>query len=70
MLDLRITKGLALGQFHVALMFDAFNIGNWFNMSGFNGRMYDQSGNPYASYGAFTGAYQPRTLQFGARVSF
>ncbi|MGE5680141.1 MAG: hypothetical protein ACM34K_04605, partial [Bacillota bacterium] len=70
MLDLRVAKYFDLANVRVGLMFEAFNVGNWFNSSGFSGRMADANGNRLLSYGLATGAYLPRTMQFGIRVFY
>jgi len=67
-LDIRVTKYLTMGRVKLGVIFEAYNVGNWFNASGYFGRMFDANGNPYASFGQPVGAYQPRTMQLGARV--
>jgi len=70
-LDLRITKTFSFpGGYRFLLMFDAYSIGNWYNASGYFGRMKDASGNPLSTFGTATGSYAPRTMQLGARVYF
>lgn len=70
MFDLRISKFFTLNRFRIVLLFEAYNLGNWFNASNYYGRMYDSQGNPYANFGQPTGAYLPRTMQLGTRIFF
>lgn len=70
MFDLRISKSFAYMGYKVTLVFDGFNLFNWFNAASYFGRKYDASGNPYANFGLPTGSYAPRYLQLGVRVSY
>ncbi len=69
-LDLRVTKFFNLESMRLGIWLDAFNAGNWFNASGYFGRMHDASGNPLTNFGDPSGSYAPRTVQIGARVYF
>ncbi|MDZ7309237.1 MAG: hypothetical protein ONB49_19570, partial [candidate division KSB1 bacterium] len=68
--DLRISKSFILPPAQAELIFEAFNVFNWFNASGYSGRKYDAAGNPLLSFGKPTGAYAPRQMQLGLRVSY
>ncbi len=68
--DLRVSKSFIFEPVKIELMFEAFNVFNWFNASGYFGRRLDAAGNPLASYGQPTSAYAPRQMQVGARVSY
>ncbi|HEY9187994.1 MAG TPA: TonB-dependent receptor, partial [Ignavibacteria bacterium] len=70
MFDLRLSKSFDFENFNINVMFEAYNFFNWFNASGYSGRMKDGSGNPMASFGQPSGAYLPRTMQLGIRVSY
>jgi hypothetical protein len=68
--DLRVSKSLVFAPAQAELIFEAFNVFNWFNASGFSGRRFDAAGNPLLSFGRPTGAYAPRQMQLGLRVSY
>ena len=68
MVDLRVTKFFVVDGRRLGIWLDAFNAGNWFNASGYFGRMRDASGNVLTDFGKPSGSYAPRTLQLGARV--
>ncbi len=68
--DLRISKSFEVDQFKAELIFDAFNVFNWFNATGYFGRMFDATGNPLSTFGKPTGAYAPRQMQLGVRVTY
>jgi hypothetical protein len=70
MFDFRASKVFSVANANVEVMFDAFNLFNWFNATGYNGTMHDQSGNRLLSFGNATGAYAPRQMQFGLRVTY
>jgi len=70
MVDFRLSKSFTFEPVRVELMFEAFNLFNWFNASGYSGRRYDAAGNPLASFGQPTGAFAPRQMQLGFRVSY
>lgn len=70
MFDLRISKVFDIANAKVELMVDAFNTFNWFNASGYNGTMNDQSGNQLLNFGKPSGAYAPRQVQAGLRVTY
>jgi len=70
MFDLRLSKAFDFENFNINIMFEAYNFFNWFNASGYNGRMKDGSGNPMASFGLPSGAYLPRTMQLSFRVTY
>jgi len=68
--DLRISKTFEFEPVKAELIFEAFNALNWFNATGYNGRMTDAAGNPLASFGKPSGAYAPRQMQLGVKVSY
>lgn len=68
--DIRLSKVFEFGYYRIALIFDAFNVFNWFNAAGYFNRMYDASGNPLANFGQPNSSYAPRYLQFGLRVFY
>lgn len=70
MVDFRISKSFSYLNYKVTLIFDAFNLFNWFNAASYFNRMYDASGNPYANFGQPTSSYAPRYLQLGVRISY
>jgi hypothetical protein len=70
MVDLRLSKRFDFEPVQIELIAEGFNVFNWFNASGYNGRMYDLAGNPLASFGTPTGAYAPRQMQLGIRVTY
>lgn len=70
MVDLRISKRFDFNPMRAELIFEVFNVFNWWNASGFNGRIYDRAGNALVSYGRATGAFAPRQMQIGLRVSY
>jgi hypothetical protein len=69
--DLRIAKLVPLGGGRrISVSAEAFNIFNWDNFSGFNGRQKDAAGNPLATYGRKSGVFAPRQGQLGMRYEF
>lgn len=75
MLDLRLSYTLEMSQFGVNIpktefIFDVFNAANWVNVSSFNGRKYDNSGNLLTTFGTETGYYHGRQLQLGLRIQY
>ncbi len=68
--DLRVSKSLVLAPAQAELIFEAFNVFNWFNAAGYSGRKFDAAGNQLLSFGRPTGAYAPRQMQLGLRVSY
>jgi len=68
--DLRVSKSLIFAPVQAELIFEAFNVFNWFNASSYSGRKFDAAGNPLLSFGKPTGAYAPRQMQLGLRVSY
>ncbi len=68
--DLRVSKSLIFAPVQAELIFEAFNVFNWFNASSYSGRKFDAAGNPLLSFGQPTGAYAPRQMQLGLRVSY
>lgn len=70
MFDLRISKTFNYLNYKFTLIFDGFNVFNWFNAASYFNRMFDASGNPYANFGQPNSSYAPRYLQLGVRVSY
>lgn len=71
MLDVRLSKYINFTEtFRLGIMFEAYNVGNWFNASGYFGRMEDASGNPLLNYATPSGTYMPRSMQLGFRLYY
>lgn len=75
MFDLRISYLLDLKEYEMAIpkvefMLDIFNVGNWVNISGYRGTMFDQAGNVLTTFGQPTGYFLGRQIQLGIRVSY
>jgi hypothetical protein len=70
LVDMRLTKFLNLGNYTVAIIFDAFNVFNWFNAAGYFNRIYDARGNPLTNFGQPNSSYAPRYLQLGLRIFY
>ncbi len=70
MVDFRVSKSFSYLNYKVTLVFDAFNLFNWFNAASYFNRMYDARGNPYANFAQPTSSYAPRYLQLGLRISY
>ena len=70
MFDFRASKVFDIANAKLEVMFDAFNLFNWFNATGYNGTMNDQNGNQLLSFGTPTGSYAPRQMQLGLRVIY
>lgn len=68
--DVRLSKAFAFGARKVSLSAEAFNLFNWDNYSGFNGRQKDAAGNALTQYGTFSGVYAARQAQVGIRYDF
>lgn len=69
--DVRLAKGFSIGGPRKAsISFEAFNVFNWDNLSGFFGRQKDAAGNAIATYGTPNGVYAPRQAQLGLRYEF
>ena len=69
--DLRLGKAIALGGGRrIRASFEVFNLFNWNNYSGFNGRQTDAAGNPLASYRQKSGVFAARQGQLGMRYEF
>jgi hypothetical protein len=70
-LDLRLAKSLPVGgDRRISVSAEAFNIFNWDNYSGFNGRQKDAAGNDITSYSKKNGVFAPRQGQLGMRYEF
>jgi hypothetical protein len=70
MFDLRVSKSFQYLNYKLTLVFDAFNLFNWFNAASYFNRMYDANGNPYSNYAQPNSSYAPRYLQLGFRMSY
>jgi hypothetical protein len=70
MVDIRLSQLFEFGYYKVALIFDAFNVFNWFNAASYFNRMRDANGNPLANFGQPNSSYAPRYLQLGLRVFY
>lgn len=70
MVDLRISKRFEFNPMRAELIFEMFNVFNWWNATGFNGRIFDRAGNALTSYGRATGSFAPRQMQLGLRVTY
>jgi len=69
--DLRLAKGVAVGgDRRISVSAEVFNIFNWDNYSGFNGRQKDAAGNSLTNYGKKSGVFAPRQGQLGMRYEF
>jgi len=68
--DLRISRIFQFHPIRAELIFEAFNLFNWFNATGYFGRVYDAAGNRLATFGQPSGAYAPRQMQVGVKVSY
>jgi hypothetical protein len=69
--DLRLAKSVPIGGARrLSVSAEAFNIFNWDNLSGFNGRERDAAGNPIANYSRKNGVFAPRQGQLGLRYEF
>jgi hypothetical protein len=69
--DLRLGKAFALGGGRrIIATLEVFNLFNWDNYSGFNGRQNDAAGNPLASYQQKNGVFAARQGQLGVRYEF
>ncbi|HTY35549.1 MAG TPA: carboxypeptidase regulatory-like domain-containing protein [Bacteroidota bacterium] len=70
MLDMRVSKVFTIANAKVEALFEAFNVGNWFNAAGFFGTMHDQKGNVLANFAQPNAAYAPRQMQIGVKVTY
>ena len=70
--DVRLARDiLNLGASRkISLSAEVFNLFNWDNVQGFNGREFDAAGNPIASFGVRNAAFAARQAQVGARVAW
>jgi hypothetical protein len=69
--DLRLTKAIPMGgERKLSISAEAFNIFNFTNPSGWDGRMREGNGNLRAGYNTYTGVFAPRQAQIGARYEF
>jgi hypothetical protein len=68
--DFRVSKGITYSGRTIAVSLEAFNLFNWDNLSGFNGRQKDAAGNALASYTTPSGVYAARQGQIGIRYDF
>ena len=69
--DVRLTKSIALGgDRKLSVSAEAFNIFNFTNPSGWDGRMREGNGNVRAGFNTYTGVFAPRQAQLGARYEF
>jgi hypothetical protein len=67
----RLSKGVNLRTGHTAsISFEAFNVFNWDNYSGFFGRQKDAAGAALATYNTPSGVFAPRQAQLGIRYEF
>lgn len=69
LVDLRISKNVEFTPMRLELIFEAFNLFNWFNASGYPREKFDRAGNALLSFGQPNGAYEPRQMQIGFRVT-
>ena len=69
-IDLRVTKAISLRGSEVELLAEFFNVLNTDNFSGYFTRRRDADGTQLSRFGEPISAFQPRRVQFGARVSF
>ncbi len=70
MFDLRISKTFSYINYKATLVFDGFNVFNWFNAASYFNRRFDANGNPFANFGLPNSSYAPRYLQLGLRISY
>jgi hypothetical protein len=69
--DLRLAKVVPVGGARrLSVSAEAFNIFNWDNFSGFNGRQKTAAGAPIANYSRKNGVFAPRQGQLGLRYEF
>jgi len=69
--DLRVAKGVSIGGARrLSVSAEAFNIFNWDNYSGFNGRQKNAAGANLASFSRKSGVFAPRQGQLGLRYEF
>jgi outer membrane receptor protein involved in Fe transport len=69
--DVRLAKRVPLGSGgQISASLEVFNLFNWDNYSGFNGRQKDAAGNPLTTYGGKSGVFAPRQAQLGMRYEF
>ncbi|HXL35546.1 MAG TPA: hypothetical protein VN953_11520, partial [Gemmatimonadales bacterium] len=69
--DLRLAKGVSIGGARrLSVSAEAFNIFNWDNYSGFNGRQKNAAGANLASFSRKSGVFGPRQGQLGLRYEF
>ncbi len=68
--DIRLSKTFSYRGFKVAIVFDAFNVFNWFNAASYFNRMFDARGNPLSNFGQPNNSYAPRYLQLGFRFFY
>ena len=69
--DLRLAKVVPVGGARrISVSAEAFNIFNWDNLSGFNGRQKTAAGNPIANFSLKSGVFAPRQGQLGLRYEF
>jgi len=68
--DIRVSKSFRFANYSLSVIFDAFNVFNWFNASGYFNRKYDARGNPLSNFLQPTGSYAPRYMQVGIRVTY
>jgi carboxypeptidase family protein len=69
--DLRLAQSLNIGGSRkVSLTVEAFNVFNWNNYSGWDGRQRDGAGALRTGFNTYTGVYVPRQWQGGLRYEF
>jgi outer membrane receptor for ferrienterochelin and colicin len=69
--DIRVGKQLFETRgTRVSATAEVFNLFNWDNIVSYNGRQFDATGNPIASFGAANNYYAARQGQLGVRVEF
>ena len=69
--DVRLAHPLFVsGKTKVGVTAEVFNLFNWNNILSWGGTQFNSAGQPVASFGKATGAYQARQAQFGLQASF
>lgn len=68
-IDVRISRAIRIGASRLELLGEVFNLLNRANFDSVNGA-YGLGPNPRPTFGRATSAYDPRQVQFGAKVTF
>lgn len=69
--DIRLAKSIDMGMDRkISVSAEAFNILNFDNYSGWDGRQKEANGTARATFNTFTGAFAPRQAQVGLRYEF